>query len=294
MSIPAPRSSAASIIRISPSTPRRPALPRRWKACSRRTRFPGARRPRAAHDDYLAWTEKATPQPGGVNLGEIVVWLRQNLPEDAFITTGAGNFSAWVHRFYRFRKFATHIGPTSGSMGYGVPSALGIKRAFPERTVVCFSGDGDFLMNGQEFATAVQYDLPIIVVIADNGTYGTIRMHQEREYPTRVVGTELKNPDFAAYAKAFGGFGVTVEKTADFAAAFQRRGKIRQARDHPPQGRHQRLDAGADAGRRSAPSRWPIQSRRANTVVTPGLDPGVHHLRKRMDCRVKPGNNAEG
>ena len=176
---------------------------------------------KAAHDDYLAWTEKATPQPGGVNLGEIVVWLRQNLPEDAFITTGAGNFSAWVHRFYRFRKFATHIGPTSGSMGYGVPSALGIKRAFPERTVVCFSGDGDFLMNGQEFATAVQYDLPIIVVIADNGTYGTIRMHQEREYPTRVVGTELRNPDFAAYAKAFGGFGVTVEKTADFAAAFK-------------------------------------------------------------------------
>jgi acetolactate synthase-1/2/3 large subunit len=106
-------------------------------------------------------------------------------------------------------------------MGYGVPSALGIKRAFPERTVVCFSGDGDFLMNGQEFATAVQYDVPIVVVIADNGTYGTIRMHQEREYPARVVGTELKNPDFAAYAKAFGGFGVTVEKTADFPAAFR-------------------------------------------------------------------------
>ena len=95
------------------------------------------------------------------------------------------------------------------------------QNAFPERTVVCFSGDGDFLMNGQEFATAVQYELPIIVVIADNGTYGTIRMHQEREYPTRVVGTELKNPDFAAYAKAFGGFGVMVEKTADFAAAFR-------------------------------------------------------------------------
>ena len=115
--------------------------------------------------------------------------------------------------------------------------------------MVCFSGDGDFLMNGQEFATAVQYDLPIIVIVADNGTYGTIRMHQEREYPTRVVGTELKNPDFAAYAKAFGGFGVTVEKTADFAAAFRACGEIRQAFDHPPQGRHQRLDAGADARR---------------------------------------------
>jgi acetolactate synthase-1/2/3 large subunit len=126
-----------------------------------------------------------------------------------------------VHRFYRFRKFGTHIGPTAGSMGYGVPSALGLKRAFPERTVVCFSGDGDFLMNGQEFATAVQYEVPFITVIVDNGTYGTIRMHQEREYPNRVIGTDLKNPDFAAYAKAFGGFGVTVDKTADFAAAFR-------------------------------------------------------------------------
>jgi acetolactate synthase-1/2/3 large subunit len=106
-------------------------------------------------------------------------------------------------------------------MGYGVPAAVGLKRAFPERTVVCFSGDGDFLMNGQEFATAVQYDLPFVTLIVDNGTYGTIRMHQEREYPNRVVGTQLRNPDFAAYAKAFGGFGVTVDKTADFAAAFR-------------------------------------------------------------------------
>jgi acetolactate synthase-1/2/3 large subunit len=176
---------------------------------------------KAAHDDYIAWTEKATPQPGGVNLGEIVVWLRQNLPQDAFITTGAGNFSAWVHRFYRFHRFGTHIGPTSGSMGYGVPAALGLKRAFPQRTVVCFAGDGDFLMNGQEFATAVQYDVPFIVLVVDNGTYGTIRMHQEREYPTRVVATDLRNPDFTAYAKAFGGFGITVDKTADFPAAFR-------------------------------------------------------------------------
>lgn len=149
------------------------------------------------------------------------MWLRDNLPADSFITTGAGNFSAWVHRFYRFRRFATHIGPCSGSMGYGVPSALGVKRAFPERTVVCFAGDGDFLMNGQEFMTAVQYDIPFIIVVVDNGTYGTIRMHQEREYPARVVATDLKNPDFAAYAKAFGGFGIMVDKTADFAAAFR-------------------------------------------------------------------------
>jgi acetolactate synthase-1/2/3 large subunit len=126
-----------------------------------------------------------------------------------------------VPRFYRFRQFNTGLGPTSGSMGYGLPAAVAAKRLSPERTVVCFTGDGDFLMNGQEFATAVQYDLPIIVILIDNGMYGTIRMHQEREYPGRVSGTGLINPDFAAYARAFGGFGANVDKTADFAAAFE-------------------------------------------------------------------------
>jgi acetolactate synthase-1/2/3 large subunit len=173
-----------------------------------------------AHADYIAWTEKATPVPGNVNLGEILVWLRNQLPADAFITNGAGNFAAWIHRFYRFRKYATHVGPTSGSMGYGFPAALGVKTVHPERTVVCVAGDGDFMMTAQDFATAVQYELPVIVVIHDNGIYGTIRMHQEREYPGRVVATALKNPDFVAYAKAFGGFGVKVENTADFPAAF--------------------------------------------------------------------------
>jgi acetolactate synthase-1/2/3 large subunit len=176
---------------------------------------------KTAHDDYLAWTEQATEQPGGVNLGAVMVWLRDNLPEDAIITNGAGNFASWVHRFFRFRRFGQHIAPTSGSMGYGVPAAVGIKRLYPERTVVCVAGDGDFLMNAQEYATAAQYDLPIITVIADNGLYGTIRMHQEREYPGRVSATILKNPDFVAYAKSFGGFGVLVEKTADFPAAFK-------------------------------------------------------------------------
>jgi acetolactate synthase-1/2/3 large subunit len=175
---------------------------------------------RIAHEDYLAWTAAATPQPGPVNLGEIVVWLRENLPEDAILCSGAGNFSAWVHRFYRFRRFATHIGPTAGSMGYGVPAAVAMQRLHPERTVVCFSGDGDFLMNGQEFATAVQYELPIVVIVVDNGMYGTIRMHQEREYPGRTMATALRNPDFAAYANAFGGYGIVVEKTAGFPAAF--------------------------------------------------------------------------
>jgi acetolactate synthase-1/2/3 large subunit len=175
---------------------------------------------KVAHADYMAWTEKATPQPGAVNFGEIVVWLRENLP-DAIITNGAGNFSTWVQRFFRFRRFAQHAAPISGSMGYGPPAAIGLKRLHPERTVVCFAGDGDFLMNGQEFITAVQYELPVIIVIMDNGAYGTIRMHQEREYPGRVIGTDLRNPDFAAYARAFGGFGVMVEKTADFPKAFE-------------------------------------------------------------------------
>jgi acetolactate synthase-1/2/3 large subunit len=175
---------------------------------------------RTLHADYLAWTGKATPQPGGVNLGEIMVWLRGELGPDGIITNGAGNFAGWIHRFYRFRKYGTHIAPTSGSMGYGVPAAVAMKVLEPNRPVVCIAGDGDFLMIGQEFATAVQYNLPIVIVIADNGMYGTIRMHQERDYPGRVVATELKNPDFAEYAMAFGGYGAVVEKTADFPAAY--------------------------------------------------------------------------
>ena len=155
-----------------------------------------------------------------MNFGEIMVWLRGQLPPESIITNGAGNFSTWMHRFYRFTKFATLLGPTSGSMGYGLPAAVGAKRLYPERTVVCVAGDGDFLMNGQEFATAVQYDLPIIVLIMDNGMYGTIRAHQEREFPGRISATFLRNPDFAAYARAFGGFGATVEKTEQFADAF--------------------------------------------------------------------------
>jgi acetolactate synthase-1/2/3 large subunit len=178
-------------------------------------------RTQAAHADYLAWTEVPTEQPGGVNLGAVMVWLRENLPDDTILCNGAGNYAAWIHRFYRFRKFATHIAPTSASMGYGMPAAVAMKRLYPDRLVLSVNGDGDFLMNGQEFATAVQYDLPIIVIVCDNGIYGTIRMHQEREFPGRVSATTLRNPDFATYAKAFGGFGVTVEKTADFGVAFR-------------------------------------------------------------------------
>ncbi len=174
-----------------------------------------------AHAEYLAWTDKATPQPGAVNLGEVMVWLRENLPADTILCNGAGNYASWIHRFYRFRTFASHIAPTSASMGYGIPSAVAMKRTHPDRLVISLNGDGDFLMNGQEFAIAVQYNLPIIAIVCDNGIYGTIRMHQEREYPDRRIATDLKNPDFAGYARVFGGFGVTVEKTEDFAAAFR-------------------------------------------------------------------------
>jgi acetolactate synthase-1/2/3 large subunit len=175
----------------------------------------------AAHAEYLAWSETATEQPGAVNLGAIVTWLRDHLPTDAVVANGAGNYATWIHRFHRFRHFGTQLAPTSGSMGYGMPAAVAAKRLHPERTVVCFAGDGCFLMNGQEFATAVQYGLPVIVVVADNGMYGTIRMHQEREYPGRVSATMLTNPDFAAYARAFGGHGARVERTEDFPAAFE-------------------------------------------------------------------------
>jgi acetolactate synthase-1/2/3 large subunit len=175
----------------------------------------------AAHADYLEWTEQPTEQPGAVNFGAVMVWLRENLPADAILCNGAGNYAAWIHRFYRFRRFAHHLAPVSGSMGYGVPAAVAMKRLYPDRMVVCLAGDGDFLMNGQEIATAVQYGLPFTTIIVDNGMYGTIRMHQEREYPGRISATALRNPDFAAYAEAFGGFGITVERTEDFPAAFK-------------------------------------------------------------------------
>jgi acetolactate synthase-1/2/3 large subunit len=174
----------------------------------------------AAHQDYRDWSEKPRPQPGAVNLSEIMLWLRNHLPDDAILTNGAGNYSAWIHRFYRFRRFNTQMATVCGFMGYGVPAAVAMKALYPERKVLALAGDGDFLMTGQEFATAIQYRLPIIVLVFDNAMLGTIRMHQEREYPGRVSATGLVNPDFAAYARSFGGFGATVESTADFAPAF--------------------------------------------------------------------------
>ena len=178
-------------------------------------------RTREARGDYLAWSEQAPAIPGPVQMAEIMFTLRRRAPE-AIVTNGAGNFAIWVGRFLRWRRPEQHLAPTGGSMGYGLPAAIAAKQALPERTVVCFAGDGDFLMNGQEFATAVQYGLNIVVVVIDNGIYGTIRMHQEREYPGRVVGSQLRNPDFAAYARAFGGHGETVLKTEEFEPAFER------------------------------------------------------------------------
>ncbi|WP_330083003.1 thiamine pyrophosphate-binding protein [Methylocystis iwaonis] len=185
---------------------------------------PPAHRPwrddtRVAHQDYLDFSRSFTPS-ADVDLAQMMIWLSDHLPDDAVICNGAGNYASWIHRYFRFRRYGSHFAPTSATMGYGVPAAVAIKRLYPERLVVSINGDGDFLMNGQEFATAVQYELPIIVVVCDNASYGTIRMHQERSYPARVIGTDLRNPDFAAYARAFGGYGARVERTKDFPEAF--------------------------------------------------------------------------
>jgi acetolactate synthase-1/2/3 large subunit len=171
---------------------------------------------RAAYEQTL----KPVALPGGVRLAEVIRTVSQTLPEDGIITNGAGNFAAFVHRYFEYKGFRTCVAPTSGSMGYGLPAAIAAKLAHPTRAVVAVQGDGDFLMTGQELATAVQYALPIVVIIANNGMYGTIRMHQEREYPRRVVGTTLVNPDFAAYARSFGADGYRIEATKDFAPAF--------------------------------------------------------------------------
>lgn len=177
---------------------------------------------KAAHFDYLAWSTPPAFQPGHLNMGDVMNWLEANLTPDTIMTNGAGNYATWLHRFHRFKGFATQAAPTSGSMGYGLPAAVAAALAFPDRQAICFAGDGCFLMHGQEFATAVKHKLPIIVLVINNNMYGTIRMHQERDYPARVSATDLQNPDFAALARAYGGYGETVKNTGEFAAAFER------------------------------------------------------------------------
>ncbi len=174
-----------------------------------------------ARDAYLA-TLHCPPQPGALDLGTVTAWLQENLPADVIVTNGAGNFSVWPNRFLRYRAGARLLGPQSGSMGYGLPAAVAACLAEPQRTVVCFCGDGDFLMNGQELATAVQHGARPIVLLVNNAMYGTIRMHQERHYPGRVYGTALRNPDFVRLAHAYGLHAERVATTDAFPAAFER------------------------------------------------------------------------
>jgi acetolactate synthase-1/2/3 large subunit len=148
--------------------------------------------------------------------------LRARLPDNAVLACGAGNFTVWVHRFFEFRRYPTQLAPRAGAMGYGLPAALTAKVLDPARPSVCLAGDGDFMMSAAELSTAVQYGLGVIVLVVNNGMYGTIRMHQERLYPGRVVGTDLVNPDFADFARSFGCHAETVERTEDVEAAFER------------------------------------------------------------------------
>ena len=164
------------------------------------------------------------PQPstGDVDLSELMIAMRELLPRDTVMTNGAGNFSGWIHRYWQYEDFRSQIAPTNGAMGYGVPAGVAAKIACPDKLVVSVSGDGCFLMNGQEIATAIQYNLKILFIVFDNGMYGTIRMHQERDYPSHVYGTALKNPDFAALAKAYGLHAETVTSTRDIRGAIKR------------------------------------------------------------------------
>jgi acetolactate synthase-1/2/3 large subunit len=178
----------------------------------------------AARADYLEHSTPPLPHPqlAGVDMGSVVAHLNEVLPDNAVITNGAGNYTVWVHRFYRYRKPATELAPTNGAMGYGLPASIAAKLHDPQQTVICFAGDGCFMMYPQELATAMQYNAPIVVIVVNNGMLATIRMHQEREYPGRVSATELANPDFIALAKSFGAHAERVERSEDFPAAFQR------------------------------------------------------------------------
>jgi acetolactate synthase-1/2/3 large subunit len=175
-----------------------------------------------AHAEYRGWTDSPKPSPGAVELGGIMAMLRDLTDDDALMVNGSGNASVWVHRYWRYRQHNSQLAATAGSMGYGLPAAIAGKLRAPDGDVICLVGDGCFQMTMQEFATAAQYDVPIIVMIADNGMHGTIRMHQERHFPGRVVATDIQNPDFAAFAEACGGHGETVTANDQFADAFSR------------------------------------------------------------------------
>jgi len=182
---------------------------------------PSSDRTATLRQGFLTWT---TPPavPGPLQPGEIITYLRKRLPEDAIVTNGAGNFATWPNRFFHYRGYRSMLAPMSGSMGYGVPAAIAAKLTYPERMVVAFTGDGDFLMTGQEMATATQENIAIIVVIINNGMFGTIRMHQEIHHPGRISATALHNPDFVLLAQAYGAHGERITHTEQFEAAFER------------------------------------------------------------------------
>lgn len=178
-----------------------------------------------AKQEYLQWQYEPAlfhNERAPLNLWQVVQTINERLPNNTILTNGAGNYATWAHRYFRYGGFRTQLAPTSGAMGYSVPSGVAAKLVLPERTVITFAGDGEFLMNGQELATAVQYGIGVIIIVFNNGMYGTIRMHQEKNYPSRVSGTTLHNPDFAALAKAYGAHGEVVSQTAEFEPALER------------------------------------------------------------------------
>lgn len=174
----------------------------------------------AARADYCAWHKPLTTV-GDVDVGAIYDYLRDHMPEEAILANGAGNYSIWLHRFMPYKSYRSQLAPTSGAMGYGLPAAIAAKVTCPDRPVICFAGDGCFMMTSQELATAVHHNANIIILLFNNNMYGTIRMHQEKHYTDRVIATDLTNPDFAAFAQSFGAHGVTVRKTEEFGPAFQ-------------------------------------------------------------------------
>jgi acetolactate synthase-1/2/3 large subunit len=175
-----------------------------------------------AHAEWLEWSTPKPREGVALDLGQCVAAMRAALPADTIICNGAGNFSSWWHRYWHYASQPSQLAPTAGAMGYGVPAAVAAKLRAPERQVVALAGDGDFMMNGQELATAIQHNADILVLVIDNSAYGTIRMHQEREYPARLSGTTLRNPDFAALGRAYGCWAETVERTEQFAPALER------------------------------------------------------------------------
>lgn len=203
-----------------------PPAVRPWAALRRdlRAAYETSRRPvQQPFAVPQAFTEGA--YAGVIDLSQTVSWLSETLPEDAIITNGAGNYAQFVHRYFTYKSYPASLGPASGSMGYGLPAAIAAKLAFPERTVVCFAGDGCLMMTLPDLATAVQYGLNIIILVINNGLYGTIRMHQEQIYPGHIFGTSLVNPDFVSLARSFGAWGERVEAAQDFSAVFERASK---------------------------------------------------------------------